>query len=52
MKGFGPFQDRVLVRRVPAEEKTAGGLIILDTAKEKTVEGEVSDPIHVMKMAE
>ena len=41
MKRFRPLQDRVLVRRIPAEEKTTGGLIIPDTAKEKPVEGEV-----------
>jgi chaperonin GroES len=41
MKGFRPLHDRVLVRRVKAEEKTPGGLIIPDTAKEKPVEGEV-----------
>ena len=33
--GFRPLHDRVLVRRVEAEEKTAGGIIIPDTAKEK-----------------
>lgn len=38
---FQPLHDRVLVRRVTAEEKTAGGLIIPDTAKEKPQEGEV-----------
>ena len=36
-----PLQDRVLVRRVKEEEKTKGGIIIPDTAKEKPVEGEV-----------
>ena len=39
--GFRPLHDRVLVRRVEAEEKTAGGIIIPDTAKEKPQEGEV-----------
>jgi len=39
--GFRPLHDRVLVRRVEAEEKTAGGIIIPDTAKEKPMEGEV-----------
>jgi chaperonin GroES len=39
--GFRPLHDRVLVRRVEAEEKTAGGIIIPDTAKEKPSEGEV-----------
>ena len=37
---FRPLHDRVLVRRVEAEEKTAGGIIIPDTAKEKPQEGE------------
>ena len=41
MKGFRPLHDRVLVRRIEAEEKTPGGVIIPDTAKEKPVEGEV-----------
>jgi chaperonin GroES len=39
--GFRPLHDRVLVRRVEAEEKTSGGIIIPDTAKEKPMEGEV-----------
>jgi chaperonin GroES len=39
--GFRPLHDRVLVRRVEADEKTAGGIIIPDTAKEKPQEGEV-----------
>ena len=38
---FTPLHDRVLVRRVESDEKTAGGLIIPDTAKEKPAEGEV-----------
>ena len=38
---FRPLHDRVLVRRIEAEEKTAGGIIIPDTAKEKPGEGEV-----------
>src|SRR5689334_22299638 len=38
---FRPLHDRVLVRRVAEEEKTAGGIIIPDTAKEKPMEGEV-----------
>ena len=38
---FRPLHDRVLVRRVTADEKTAGGIIIPDTAKEKPQEGEV-----------
>ena len=41
MTGFRPLHDRVLVRRIEAEEKTPGGIIIPDTAKEKPVEGEV-----------
>ena len=36
-----PLQDRVIVKRVPEEEKTKGGIIIPDTAKEKPIEGEV-----------
>ncbi|MFA4916604.1 MAG: co-chaperone GroES [Syntrophales bacterium] len=36
-----PLQDRVIVRRVEEEEKTKGGIIIPDTAKEKPVEGKV-----------
>ena len=40
-KNFRPLHDRVLVRRVEAEEKTAGGIIIPDTAQEKPQEGEV-----------
>lgn len=38
---FTPLHDRVLVRRIEGEEKTKGGLIIPDTAKEKPSEGEV-----------
>ena len=38
---FKPLHDRVLVRRIEGEEKTSGGLIIPDTAKEKPQEGEV-----------
>ncbi len=38
---FRPLHDRVLVRRTEAEEKTAGGIIIPDSAKEKPQEGEV-----------
>ena len=38
---FRPLHDRVLVRRTEAEEKTAGGIIIPETAKEKPQEGEV-----------
>lgn len=41
MAGFRPLHDRVLVRRIETEEKTAGGIIIPDTAKEKPVEAEV-----------
>ncbi len=39
--GFRPLHDRVLIRRVEAEEKTLGGIIIPDTAKEKPMEREV-----------
>ena len=39
--GFRPLGDRVLVRRVKEEEKTKGGIIIPDTAKEKPQEGEI-----------
>jgi chaperonin GroES len=39
--GFQPLHDRVLVRRVEEEQKTKGGIIIPDTAKEKPSEGEV-----------
>jgi len=38
---FRPLHDRVVVRRIEADEKTAGGIIIPDTAKEKPQEGEV-----------
>lgn len=38
---FRPLHDRVVVRRIEATEKTAGGIIIPDTAKEKPSEGEV-----------
>jgi chaperonin GroES len=38
---FRPLHDRVVVRRVTSDEKTAGGIIIPDTAKEKPSEGEV-----------
>jgi chaperonin GroES len=38
---FRPLHDRVLIRRVESEEKTRGGIIIPDTAKEKPMEGEV-----------
>jgi len=39
--GIRPLQDRVLVKRVEEEEKTKGGIIIPDTAKEKPIEGKV-----------
>ena len=39
--GFRPLHDRVVVRRLEGEEKTKGGIIIPDTAKEKPQEGEV-----------
>ena len=38
---FRPLHDRIVVKRINAEEKTAGGIIIPDTAKEKPMEGEV-----------
>ncbi|WP_420562084.1 co-chaperone GroES [Thalassobaculum sp.] len=38
---FRPLHDRVVVRRLDADQKTAGGIIIPDTAKEKPMEGEV-----------
>jgi len=38
---FRPLHDRVLVRRLEAEEKTAGGIFIPDSAKEKPAEGEI-----------
>ena len=38
---FRPLHDRVLVRRIDAEEKSAGGIIIPDTAKEKPSQGEI-----------
>jgi chaperonin GroES len=38
---FRPLHDRVVIRRIEAEEKSAGGIIIPDTAKEKPMEGEV-----------
>jgi chaperonin GroES len=38
---FRPLHDRVLVKRTESEEKTKGGIIIPDTAKEKPIEGEV-----------
>ena len=41
MAHFRPLHDRILVKRIEAEEKTPGGIIIPDTAKEKPIEGEV-----------
>ena len=41
MAKFRPLHDRVVVRRLTGEEKTSGGIIIPDTAKEKPMEGEV-----------
>lgn len=41
MTSIRPLHDRVIVRRVDAEDKTAGGIIIPDTAKEKPAKGEV-----------
>ena len=45
---FRPLHDRILVRRIEAEEKTAGGIIIPDTAKEKPQEGEVSPSVRAL----
>ncbi|MEI7894392.1 MAG: co-chaperone GroES [Myxococcales bacterium] len=41
MASIRPLQDRVIVKRIKEEEKTKGGIIIPDTAKEKPIEGEV-----------
>lgn len=41
MTNFRPLHDRVVVRRLEGEQKTVGGIIIPDTAKEKPMEGEV-----------
>ncbi|GLQ62653.1 co-chaperone GroES [Gluconobacter cerinus] len=41
MTTFRPLHDRVVVRRLTGEEKTAGGIIIPDTAKDKPTEGEI-----------
>lgn len=41
MTNFRPLHDRVVVRRLESEEKTAGGIIIPETAQEKPMEGEV-----------
>ena len=41
---FRPLHDRVVVKRIDAEEKSAGGIIIPDTAKEKPSQGEVVAP--------
>lgn len=41
MSSIRPLQDRVILKRVKEEEKTKGGIIIPDTAKEKPIEGEV-----------
>lgn len=41
MANFRPLHDRILIRRIEAEEKTPAGIIIPDTAKEKPAEGEV-----------
>ena len=48
--GFRPLHDRVVVRRLDSEEKTKGGIIIPDTAKEKPSEG-VIDQTATMKKA-
>ena len=41
MTNIRPLHDRVIVRRIEQEEKTAGGIIIPDTAKEKPIQGEI-----------
>ena len=41
MANFRPLQDRLLVKRIAAEEKSKGGIIIPDSAKEKPIEGDV-----------
>jgi chaperonin GroES len=41
MTKFRPLYDRLLVKRVPAEERSKGGIIIPETAKEKPIEGEI-----------
>ena len=41
MKGFRPLGDRILIKRIKEEEKTKGGIIIPDSAKEKPQEGKV-----------
>ncbi len=41
MSKFRPLQDRLLIKRIAAEEKSKGGIIIPDTAKEKPIEGKV-----------
>ncbi len=50
--GFRPLHDRVVVKRLDSESKTAGGIIIPDTAKEKPMEGKVisdGDDLLIMK---
>ena len=44
---FRPLHDRVVVKRIDAEEKTSGGIIIPDTAKEKPSQGEISPSARV-----
>ena len=44
---FRPLHDRVLVQRMESEDKTAGGIIIPDTAKEKPMEGKILSLIHI-----
>ena len=46
---FRPLHDRVVVKRIDAEEKTAGGIIIPDSAKEKPSQGEITAVIRVKK---
>jgi co-chaperonin GroES (HSP10) len=47
---FRPLHDRVVIKRIEAEEKTSGGIIIPDTAKEKPQEGEVIAAARVVAM--
>ena len=49
---FRPLHDRVVVRRLDAEEKTAGGIIIPDTAKEKPSQGEITAVGDIFRVSE
>ena len=48
---FRPLHDRVVIRRLNAEGKTVGGIIIPDTAQEKPMEGEVIEPVQEPAMS-